>query len=117
MWHCCVDNLLTFNNSQKFYKLKKESDKLLSGDGTDAPAPAATPTPRKPRAPKTNEDGTPVKATPRSRKKKVAPTDEDAPETPSKKVKVEAQESKDDAAVSETDANGKSVDDVKTEDA
>jgi hypothetical protein len=98
--------------------LKKESEKLLSGDGVDTPAPAKPPTatPRKPRVLKLNEDGTPVKATPRSRKKKAAPTDEGTSESPSKKVKVEAQETDGDDADAGTEANGNSTGDVKTED-
>ncbi|KAK5050077.1 hypothetical protein LTR84_004197 [Exophiala bonariae] len=103
--------------SQKFYKLKKESEKLLSGDGADTPAPAKpAATPRKPRAPKLNEDGTPVKATSRSRKKKAAPNDDGASESLSKKVKVEGQETDGDDADAATEANGASTGDVKTED-
>lgn len=90
--------MLTFYYSQKFYKLKKESEKLLNGDGTDAPAAATTPTPRKGKAAKTNDDGTPVKATPTKRKKKAAATTEDDSVTPSKKVKVEGEGTNGDAA-------------------
>lgn len=83
--------MLTFYSSQKFYKLKKESEKLLNADSTEAPASTATPTPRKGKAAKTNDDGTPVKATPAKRKKKAAATTDDDSVTPSKKIKVEAE--------------------------
>ncbi|KAK4942644.1 hypothetical protein LTR10_017591 [Elasticomyces elasticus] len=64
--------------SQKFYKLKKESEKLLGNDG---PAASATTTPKSAKA--KGENATPGKAT--SGKRKKATADQDADETPTKK--------------------------------
>ncbi|KEF54909.1 uncharacterized protein A1O9_09352 [Exophiala aquamarina CBS 119918] len=78
--------------SQKFYKLKKESESLLSGDGTTTPSKASTATPRgkTTKAKATGSDATPTK-TPASgkRKQKASATDNNAATAPSKKIKQE----------------------------
>lgn len=69
--------------SQKFYKLKKESEKILTGaSGDDADAAPATPA-----APKTRTPKTPKTTGGAAKRKRNAVADDS--ESPSKKVKEE----------------------------
>lgn len=89
-----IQSLTSFWYSQKFYKLKRDAEKLLSGDGGQATAPAL-------KAPTNKaEKATPRKSTGGGKRKKADSGDE-VEETPTKKkkatVKVEVK--------SEPDAN------------
>ena len=103
------------SNSQKFYKLKKESEKLLTGapaaapGGNTAPNPATAPNTPKAKVPRTPKSG---KASAGKRKKNPSnDVDDEATtmESPSKKVKAEAG-TEDDVDSSQAG------DDIKTED-
>jgi len=115
-------HLLTVSNSQKFYKLKKESENLLSGDGTPAPAKTPTTTPRGKggKAKAASSDGTPAKtptkAPASTKRKQKAVATGDAIAT-SKKVKKEVDEAEpEDIPGVEDDAAGvDSIEDASTE--
>ena len=74
-------SLTSFSYSQKFYKLKRDAEKLLSGDGGGATA-AALKTPAN-----KGEKTTPLKSTGGSKRKKADSGDE-VEETPTKKKKA-----------------------------
>lgn len=89
-------HLLTFSYSQKFYKLKKESENLLSGDGAVAPpkTPTATPRGKAAKAKATGTDATPTKTpnkTPASGKRKQKATATGDGTAASKKIKQEVE--------------------------